>query len=243
MTGARREPTKPGARREPTSPAAKRDPTSPSPARRPPASGRFGDFDVLSQVDHWDDVTARVVLARLDPGPPAGFFEPQERATAGALLDLLLDQPEEEAERPQGAKVPVLALVEARLAADETDGWFYEDLPEDRQAWRETLAGLDADAGALHGCRFVDLPLSARAEIVQAVQEASLWRGFDAGHVWSLWTRYACAAFYSHPWAWSEIGFGGPAYPRGYKALAVGLREPWETPDREPEDDPIREGK
>ena len=22
--------------------------------------------------------------------------------------------------------------------------------------------------------------------------------------------------FYAHPWAWNEIGFGGPAYPRGY---------------------------
>ena len=25
--------------------------------------------------------------------------------------------------------------------------------------------------------------------------------------------------FYSHPWAWNEIGFGGPAYPQGYMRL------------------------
>src|SRR3954471_21016190 len=56
------------------------------------------------------------------------------------------------------------------------------------------------------------------------------WHGLPAKHVWSLWTRYACAAFYSHPWAWNEIGFGGPAYPRGYKNL--GGREPWEVRDR-----------
>ena len=36
--------------------------------------------------------------------------------------------------------------------------------------------------------------------------------------------RYACTAFYAHPWAWNEIGFGGPAYPRGYKIL--GTRRP-----------------
>ena len=53
-----------------------------------------------------------------------------------------------------------------------------------------------------------------------------------AKHVWSLWTRYACAAFYSHPWAWNEIGFGGPAYPRGYKNIGVDEREPWEVPKR-----------
>ena len=35
-------------------------------------------------------------------------------------------------------------------------------------------------------------------------------------------------AYYSHPWAWDEIGFGGPAYPRGYMRLENGLPEPWE---------------
>ena len=34
--------------------------------------------------------------------------------------------------------------------------------------------------------------------------------------------RSMLAAFYSHPWAWNEIGFGGPAYPRGYARLGVG---------------------
>jgi hypothetical protein len=35
-------------------------------------------------------------------------------------------------------------------------------------------------------------------------------------------------AYYSHPWAWDEIGFGGPAYPRGYMRIENGLPEPWE---------------
>jgi hypothetical protein len=48
--------------------------------------------------------------------------------------------------------------------------------------------------------------------------------------------RYACSAFYAHPWAWNEIGFGGPAYPRGYKYLALGAREPWEVEERDAKD-------
>ena len=52
-----------------------------------------------------------------------------------------------------------------------------------------------------------------------------------AARVWSLWTRYAASAFYAHPWAWNEIGFGGPAYPRGYKNLGLDRREPWEVAD------------
>jgi hypothetical protein len=45
------------------------------------------------------------------------------------------------------------------------------------------------------------------------------------------------SAFYSHPWACYEIGFGGPAYPRGYMRLGgVGPREPFETTGATAED-------
>ena len=44
-------------------------------------------------------------------------------------------------------------------------------------------------------------------------------------------------AYYAHPVAWNEIGFGGPAAPRGYVRLDFDRRDPWEaseaTPGRE----------
>lgn len=197
------------------------------PSRRavtPGGRGRFGTFDVLSEVDRWDDVTAGVVLARLDPQPTFSFFTPSEQATADALFDRLLAQDD-------GPKVPVLQLVDQRLALDMTDGWFYEDMPEDAAAWRVTLAALDDDAQEQRQARFHVLDRADQAGLLQAVYDADEWHGLHAARVWSLWTRYACAAFYSHPWAWNEIGFGGPAYPRGYKSIGVGSRERWETPD------------
>ena len=43
------------------------------------------------------------------------------------------------------------------------------------------------------------------------------------------WCRTAAEAYYSHPYAWDEIGFGGPAYPRAYMRLEHGEPEPWEV--------------
>ncbi len=40
------------------------------------------------------------------------------------------------------------------------------------------------------------------------------------------------AVYYAHPWAWDEIGFGGPAYPRGYMRLEEGEPEPWEVEEQ-----------
>lgn len=197
--------------------------------------GRFPGFDVLSQSQHWDPVTAGVVLSRIGMAPDIRFFTPAEEAVATALCDLLLNQEDD-------ARVPVVNLIDSRLAEQETDGWRYEDMPEDSQAWRDTLAGLDDDARSQFDAAFAACSRDQQATLVQAVQDlgSDAWHGMCAKHVWSLWTRYACTAFYSHPSAWNEIGFPGPAYPRGYKNRGVDAREPFEVRDAKPTDDPAR---
>ena len=42
--------------------------------------------------------------------------------------------------------------------------------------------------------------------------------------------------------AWAEIGFPGPAYPRGYKNIGVDKLEPFEVRDARPAADPVRKG-
>jgi Gluconate 2-dehydrogenase subunit 3 len=210
-----------------------------SPDRRaitPQGRGRYPGFDVLAQADRWDDVTAGAVLARLSHPTGLSFFTVAEVAVATPLLDLLLAQDRE-------PRVPVLELIDERLAVGETDGWHYDRMPQDGDAWRQTLACLDEDAQSRFGHGFGELAPDAQAALVQAVQDTDGdWHGFASEHVWSLWTRYACTAFYSHPWAWNEIGFPGPAYPRGYLNLGVDAREKDEQRDGEATD-PVTAGR
>jgi hypothetical protein len=206
----------------------------------PQHRGRYPGFDVLDSVDAWDDVTAGVVLGRLALPGEVAFFTPAEVGVAAPLLDLLLAQDSD-------PRVPVLALVDARLAAGETDGWHYDELPEDGSAWRASLRFLNEDSlERYHGRGFAHLINDERAGLIQNVQDRSssgdTWHGWPAIHVWSLWTRYVCTAFYSHPWAWNEIGFPGPAYPRGYVNPGVNSREHWEIADGHSDDrgsDPV----
>jgi hypothetical protein len=200
-------------------------------------AGRFPGFDVMAQVGQWDPVTAGVVTARLRAAEALKFFSEPEAACAAALVNLLTGQQDAPA-------VPVMEMIDARLAAGQTDGWRYEDMPEDAQAWRDSLAFLDSDAFNRCGRVFAAAPEADQMALVQAVQDLKSggWHGLPAAHVWSLWTRYACTAFYSHPSVWNEIGFPGPAYPRGYKNAGVGKREPYEVRDADPADDPVRKG-
>jgi hypothetical protein len=200
-------------------------------------TGRYPGFDVLNQAPHWDQVTKDLIEARVRTSPPAvTFFSATERGCAHALLNDLTGQDRDD------APVPVTQLVEARLAAGETDGWRYADMPEDGQAWRDTLGYLDADAQDRCGTSFADAAEADRHRLIQAVQDGSGedWHGLPAKHVWSLWTRYACTALYAHPDVWAEMGFPGPAYPRGYKNIGVDKLEPYEVRDADPSIDPVR---
>ena len=108
-------------------------------------------------------------------------------------------------------------------------------MPDDGEAWRRSLAALDADAAPRTAAVRRARPSSSRCDwssecrTAPATATGTACRPSRSG---ALWTRYACAAFYSHPWAWNEIGFGGPAYPRGYKNLGLDQREPWEVAER-----------
>jgi hypothetical protein len=189
---------------------------------------RFPGFDVLAQVDHWDPATRAVVLERLEPRGPLRFFSPEEAGTLERLLDCVLDQ---EAE----PKVPVLAMIDERLAEGRLSGWHYKELPDDAQTFREIARGVEQTAHAYYERPLGELDTDQLQHDLEAIRTASapgeVWERLPARRCWSVLTRYACEAFYAHPWAWNEIGFGGPAYPRGYARLGLDMQEWWEMRD------------
>jgi Gluconate 2-dehydrogenase subunit 3 len=191
----------------------------------PQMHGRYPDFNVLDEADHWDEATRRVVFDRVDNVPPIRYFTDPEARTLGAFCDLVLAQDSE-------PKIPVLQMVDAKLFEGKLDGFRYADMPDDRDTWRQVAVGLDA-ATRQHGAKeFAAAPWEVQCQVIQSFSEGALhgevWDELPPKRAWSVVMRAILSAFYSHPWAWNEIGFGGPAYPRGYARLGVGQRESWE---------------
>lgn len=197
--------------------------------------GRYPDYDVLAEADHWDAKTREVVLARLDPPSPLRFFNQTEARTLGAFCEDVLAQESE-------PRVPVLEMVDEKLHENRLDGYRYAELPPDPVTWREVAKMLDAAAwgdGAADG--FAAAPREVRHRLIERFSQGELeWPGLDVAKAWTVVMRGVLAAFYSHPWSWNEIGFGGPAYPRGFARLGAGQREHWERPP-EFETDPVRD--
>jgi hypothetical protein len=187
--------------------------------------GRYPDFDVVEQAAHWDDRTRTVVLGRIDRVPHRRFFTEVETATLTAFCDDVLGQDSE-------PRIPVLAFIDEKLYQGRLDGFQYAGMPDDRDTWRLVARGLDEAARRDGGESYASAGDALRSEVLDGFAagklEGGAWDELDGTRAWSVVMRAALSAFYSHPWAWNEIGFGGPAYPRGYARMGVGLNEAWE---------------
>jgi Gluconate 2-dehydrogenase subunit 3 len=198
----------------------------------PQMVGRYPDFDVLAPdvVAHWDEPTREVVLRRVDPAPRFRFFTVEQVPALRAFCDVVTDQHEE-------PRVPVPEMLDAKYAEGKLDGFRYAGMPDDRDTWRLALEGLDFTARARYGRPFAEVELEARRAIVEDLQQGVLqggtWDRLDMARTFSVLMRGVVSELYSHPWAWNEIGFGGPAYPRGFMRFGgLSTEEPFETSDR-----------
>jgi hypothetical protein len=179
--------------------------------------GRYPDYDVLTNADSWDHATRAVVEARLRPSLELRFFSAQEENTLRAFCDVVLAQ-------DQDPRVPVAEMVDQALAEGHLDGFQYADMPEDGQTWCLVLRGLDEVAAHRYGVRDfpscdVESRLAIVAELAQGRLGGGVWDKLNIKRAFQVCMRMVLSAFYSHPWAWNEIGFGGPAYPEGYMRL------------------------
>jgi Gluconate 2-dehydrogenase subunit 3 len=191
----------------------------------PQLHGRYPAYNVLDEQHHWDARTREVVLDRVEKEPPIRFFSNTEAIALRAFCDVVMAQDRE-------PRIPVLAMVDAKLHAGKLDGFRFADMPDDRETWRRVANGLDASARA-HGAEgFASAPEEIQQQLVDDFSQGKLsgevWDELPPTRAWSVVMRAVLGAFYSHPWAWNEIGFGGPAYPRGYARMGMGQRESWE---------------
>jgi hypothetical protein len=193
-------------------------------------SERYPGYDVLAKWSgpSWNDKTREVITRRLSIAPEPRFFTADEYETVAAIADRIVPQP---ADRPP---VPIAALVDRKLDEQIMDGFRRPGVPRDGEAWRLGLKALNAEAAAAYGKRF--------SELAEALQD-KLLRAAEAGELTSAeWNslrsevffrhrlgRDIVLAYYAHPTAWSEIGWGGPASPRGYVRLDLDERDPWEA--------------
>jgi len=197
----------------------------------------YAGYDVLEKWDSpsWNDQTREAVRKRLDQVPERRFLTEEQWSLLEAIAARLVPQPD------RAEPVPIVPWIDDMLHHNHSPGYRYADQPPMREAWRRGLDAIAAEALQRHGTSFEKLSPTDQDALLSDVQnnrvDKNVWGGLPAGGFFlQHLLKQIVGIYYSHPDAWSEIGFGGPASPRGYARLGFDQRDPWEGKESEPED-------
>ena len=197
---------------------------------------RFPGYNVLDKRNtlSWNEPTRRAIDKRLSVHPGPRYFSPEEWTTLCALCERIIPQPKE---RPP---VPIAAYIDQKMLVNAIDGYRFSALLPQGDAWKAALAAIDDAANRQYGAAFHELRTSQKDALIRRMQNdelsGSLWRGMPSRLFFAQRVLHDVVnAYYSHPIAWNEIGWGGPASPRGYVRLDANRRDPWEAAEAYPE--------
>lgn len=196
--------------------------------------GYYPGFSTLSQSPFWDDATRQVVDKRVKQPPARKFFSEDAWTFWVAVFAHLVPQTDRTADR----QIPLVPMLDDRLAANRTVGYRFEDMPQDRVVYQIGIDAINREAESRYGGGFLLLSSRQQDEVLKIIEQGKpeaapdIWKQMSVKRFWQMIMTDAIDAYYAHPWAWDEIGFGGPAYPRAYTRLERGEPEPWEVEEK-----------
>ena len=196
--------------------------------------GYYPGFHTLSQQAYWDEATRKVVRDRVEHVPPIRFFSAEQARLMQAVCDRLLPQDD----RDKAHTIPIVNYIDDRLYNRRIDGYRFEDMPPDHEAHLLGLKAIESIAQHLFSQSFIQLEPGEQDQVLQSIHDGNppagedIWKRMPVTRFWMLLMQDAIEGYYAHPYVWDEVGFGGPAYPRGYMRLENGKPEPWEVEER-----------
>lgn len=190
-----------------------------------------GTVRALLDSPHVSTATRQALLQRLQetwqPYEPC-FFDPATFALLRAVCRRLLGQGLEQ------QPVEVAFQIDRRLHEKQADGWRFDALPPDAEAYQQGLRELQQAAQTRHGQDFAALPGSAQDALLAELEAGTLpgeaGAGLDGTLFFGDLLAEITSLYYAHPLVQEEMGYVGMADLPDWRHLRLNERDP-----REPE--------
>ena len=185
-----------------------------------------GTVRALLDTPHVSEATRAAVQARLDA--PAAyapqFLAPETYTLLEAVAARLFPQPD----RPE-QPIALAPAVDQRLAEGRADGWRYDALPPDREAYRLGLGGIQEIAQSQFQADFTTLNTEQQDAVLQALASGTppgtIWETLDAGRFFEEMLAELTETYYAHPLAQEEIGYVGLADLPSWTKIGLNEKE------------------
>ncbi|SHM06829.1 gluconate 2-dehydrogenase subunit 3 family protein [Hymenobacter psychrotolerans] len=191
-----------------------------------------GTVRALLESDHVTPATRTALESRLAAPAhyEAQFFDADTYALLRAVAARLFPQPD------RAEPIELAPAIDQRLLAGRADGWRYDAMPPDREAYRLGLGGINQTAEALFHQSFVSLPAADQDAVVQALADGQAqstnWAEVSQKYFFEELLAELTELYYAHPLAQEEIGYVGMADQPGWQRLGLNEREDREPPEQ-----------
>ncbi len=169
------------------------------PPRKQP--GYYPGFSTMSQSPFWEETTREVVSQRVQQPPKRTFFTEEAWTFWSAVFAHLIPQADRTADR----QVPLVPMLDERLAKNKTVGYRYEDMPHDRVVYAIGIEAIDKEAEHRYGGTFLLLPQLQQDIVLQALAKGKpeaapeIWAKMSVTRFWQMIMTDAIDAYYAHP--------------------------------------------
>ncbi|AUD07549.1 hypothetical protein CWM47_29700 [Spirosoma pollinicola] len=182
----------------------------------------------LLSTNQVTEPTRQALTERLSAPPrQPTFFSASEFALLHAVCDRLIPQDD------RSDRIDVAGNIDKRLSENKSDGWRYDTMPADGDAYKLGLKGVDESAQLTFKQPFLNISAEQQDFILNAVQRQEApgdsWQHLPANRFFEELVTEAVENYYSHPLAQEEIGYVGMADVPTWQR--IGLNE---LEDREP---------
>lgn len=189
---------------------------------------RYPSYNLMDEQEHWDKHTREIVLKRFGPFEDNKFLDKHEAAMILAIARHIVFE----------ARNEILAYVvhhlDSTLASPIGEDQRKAGIPPRDVLIRQGLKFIDKLAERQYRGPFLEIALDKQLALLESLDKGkaiqiSGWPEAMQKALFKKLSTEIVTAYYSHPIVWSEIGYGGPAYPRGYVRVEKGLTDPWEA--------------
>lgn len=189
---------------------------------------RYPSFNVLDEKDEWDDHTQQIVTSRTQPIAGYQFLNEQEVEMLRCLCSLLVYD-----SSPDALEFTI-AHFDRTLYSSPGEGQRKDGVPAAQELIRQGLKELEQSSQHKYSVSFTELNIEKQKQMIQDIsakraEPTEVWNAMLQKALFEKLMRLTVEAYCSHPRVWSEIGYAGPAYPRGYMRTQLGQLDPWEA--------------
>lgn len=185
-------------------------------------------YNVMKERNEWDDHTQSIVESRINVISNLKFLTPEEADRLKSICSLLID------DRTGEVMDFIIEHIDQTLDQSPGESQRKVGVPAAPKLVRSGLRAIETGAQVLYSCSFKDLDEEKQMQYLQQISDSiakpqHIWASIPQRALFMKLLELTVEAYCSHPRVWSAIGYGGPAYPRGYVRTQIGHLDPWEA--------------